>query len=111
MTDKQYCFCVAETANYTDRDAYASDLALSSVWGDAEDAPIPKSRIAALEEIWDASRRTVKQIAVASDLSCRKLADRFCIPYRTMEDWAAGRRESPLYVRLMMQEALAILTR
>lgn len=111
MTDKQFCFCVAETANYTDRDAYVSDLALSSIWADSEDAPVPESRIAVLAGIWDASRRTVKQIAVASGLSCRKLAERFCIPYRTMEDWAAGRRESPLYVRLMMQEALAILAR
>ena len=26
----------AETGAYTDRDAYVSDMALSSVWGDAE---------------------------------------------------------------------------
>ena len=31
----------AETGAYTDRDAYVSDMALSSVWGDADDAEVP----------------------------------------------------------------------
>ena len=33
----------AETGAYADRDAYASDMALSSVWGDAEDEVDRKS--------------------------------------------------------------------
>ena len=38
----------AETGAYTDRDAYVSDMALSSVWGDAEDEEIPAERICAV---------------------------------------------------------------
>ena len=38
----------AETGAYTDRDAYISDMALSSVWGDAEDANVPAERLALL---------------------------------------------------------------
>ena len=44
----------AETGAYTDRDAYVSDMALSSVWGDAEDAEVPMERLALLGGIWTA---------------------------------------------------------
>ncbi len=37
MTDKQFYACCQEAANYADRDAYVSDLALSDIWGDPED--------------------------------------------------------------------------
>lgn len=111
MTDKQRMACVAEAANYTDRDAYISDLALSTIWGDPEEAEVPATRLEALGQIWDAAQRNFKEIAAVAGLSGRKLAERFCIPYRTVEDWSAGRRESPLYVRLMMQECLGLLQR
>lgn len=111
MTDKQFMACVSEAANYTDRDAYISDLCLSSMWGDEENADIPAERIDALGDIWDACHRSIKEIAALAGLSQRKLAERFCIPYRTVEDWCTGRRESPIYTRLMMQECLGLLTR
>ena len=111
MTNKQYRLCVAEAENYTDRDAYISDLALSSIWEDTADAEIPDDRTRDLGEIWDACHRTVKQIAADAGISCRAMAERFCIPYRTAENWAAGYNESPLYVRLMMQELLGLLHR
>ena len=111
MTNKQYRLCVAEAENYTDREAYISDLALSSVWGDAEDAEIPDERIRALGEIWDACNRTVKQIAAEAGISCMAMADHFGIPYHSAENWASGRRSCPLYVRLMMQECLGLLHR
>ena len=111
MTNKQYRLCVAEAGNYTDREAYISDLALSSIWEDAADAEIPDERIRDLGEIWDACNRTVKQIAADAGISCRALAERFAISTRTVEDWAIGRRKSPLYVRLMMQELLGLLHR
>lgn len=109
MTINQYRDCIAEVFAYTDRDAYISDLALSEIWGDAPEDPIPDARLAALGQIWDAAHRTVPEIAKAAGLSNRKLAERFCIPYRTVEDWAAERRDSPLYVRLMLQQCLGLL--
>ena len=111
MTDKQFMFCVQEAQNYTDRDAYTSDLCLSSVWGDAEGDQIPEERIEAVGSIFDAVHRSVKEIAADAGLSNRKLAEHFCIPYVTMEKWSSGKRESPPYVRLMMQECLGLLNR
>lgn len=109
MTIKQYNFCIAESTTYDDRDAYISDLSLSSIWGDPDGADVPSSRIDDLSGIWDAARRSIKGIATASGLSCRELAERFGIPYRTVEDWSAGARECNLYIRLMMQECLGLL--
>lgn len=110
MTINQYCFCVAEATNYTDRDACISDLALSCIFGDPEGSDIPATRLDQLGQIWDATHRTVKEIAAATGLSCRQLAERFGIPYRTMENWSAGNRECNLYTRLMMQECLGLLS-
>ena len=111
MTDKQYTTCVTEAQNYTYREAYISDLALSSIWGDAPEAEIPAGRIEQLGSIYDAVHRSVADIAKAAGLSQRKLAERFCIPYRTMENWCGGQRDCPVYLRLMMQECLGLLKR
>lgn len=114
MTDKQYSFCVNEAKNYTDRDAYISDLALSTIWGDAPDIGIPSERIDQLGSIYDAVNRSVKQIAADAGMSVRAMAIRFCIPIRTAESWCgttdAG-RQCPLYTRLMMQECLGLIKR
>lgn len=109
MTDMQFKICLTEAPNYTDRDAFVSDLALSSMWG--EGAEITEEFLANLAAIWDAYHRTIPQVAADAGLSCRKLAERFCIPYRTVENWSSGTREAPVYVRLMMQECLGLLKR
>lgn len=111
MTDKQYTACVAEVQNCTDRESYISGMALSSIWGDGPEDDIPPARLERLGSIYDAVHRSVKEIAAAAGLSQRKLAERFCIPVRTIEDWCAGKRTPPDYVRLMMQELLGQLDR
>lgn len=103
MTINQYRTAVAEAVNYIDRDAYISALSLPEFWGGTES---PED----LGQIWDAVHRTVKEIAATAGLSQRKLAERFCIPYRTMENWGSGSRECPLYLRLAMQEALGLFS-
>lgn len=108
MTINQYRTAVAEAANYTGRDAYISDLAMSSIWGDSEGINVPTARVEQLGQIWDATHRSIKEIAATAGMSCRKLAERFCIPFRTMENWGSGANECPPYTRLMMQECLGL---
>lgn len=109
MIDKQRMYCVSEALEYTDRDAYVSDLALSAIWGDPADADIPADRLETLGKIWDAVHRSVREIADAAGLSHRKLAERFCVPYRTMENWCSSTNNCPVYIRLMMQQLLGLL--
>ena len=111
MNDKQFNICVSEASEYVSRDSYISKLSLSSMWGDDESGEIPSERISALGSIWDACHRSFKEIAAAAGLSQRKLAERFCIPYRTMEDWCRGVCVCPKYIPLMMQELLGLLHR
>lgn len=110
MTINQYNFCLKEAVASRDRDVYISDLALSSIWGAPETADIPTARVKELEQIWDACHRAVKEIAADAGLSQRKLAERFGIPYRTVENWCGGQNACPLYTRLMIQECLGLLT-
>lgn len=105
-----YEIALEEAKNYTDRDAYVSDLSLSSVWGDLYGAEeIPAARIEWLSSIWDALHRSVRDIASDAGMSQRALARRFSVPYRTMEDWCRGASGCPVYVRLMMQECLGLV--
>lgn len=110
MTTKQFCFCASHCASYTDPDAYASDLALSDIWGDAPDADIPAARLAALRGIYAAVSRPVREIVSTTGLSQAAFAERLCIPLRTVEDWCRGLRDCPVYVRLLIQQALGQYT-
>ena len=110
MTNQQFSTCVSETQSYTDRDAYISDLSLSSLWGDPEDAPVPEQRIADLGQIWDAAHRTIRDIAAAAGTSVRQLAMRYAIPRRTAENWASGANEPQLHELLAIQQCEGLLT-
>lgn len=86
MNNKQYSTCATEAQHYTDREAYISDLALSSMWGDLPEDEIPQDRLAQLGRIYDAVHRSVKDVAAEAGISARKLAIRFCIPQSTLEN-------------------------
>lgn len=103
----------AETGAYTDRDAYVSDMALSSVWGDAEDAEVPAERLAAerlalLGGIWDGAHCTIPELIKMYSLTQTGFAQYFGIPLRTVQDWCGGRRGCPPYVAAMAAEILAV---
>ena len=109
MNDTQFTACVRECAAYTSRESYISDMATSSIWGDSADAEIPQERINAIGAIWDACNRSIKEISAAAGISNRKLAERFCIPHRTVEDWSRNVSKCPIYVSLMMQRCLGLI--
>ena len=111
MNDKQFYFAVSEASAYASRDAYISDISLSSMREDDETSEIPPERIAVLGEIYDACNRSVRDIVAAAGMTQRAFAERFCIPLRTVEDWCTGKRECSIYIRLMLQECLGILQR
>ena len=106
MTSEQYGTCIMELENYSDRDAYVSDLSLSSMWGDSGDGEIPRDRISAIGDIWDAAHRTVKEISRAAGMTNRELSAYFGIPLPTVEAWSRGSRNAAPYMILILQEAL-----
>lgn len=98
----------ADVGAYTDRDAYVSDMALSSIWDDAEGAEIPAERLALLGGIWDGVHRTIPELLKKYSLTQTGFAQYFNIPLRTVQDWCGGRRSCPPYVVAMAAEILAL---
>ena len=50
----------------------------------------------------------IRSLAAEAGLSLMALARRFKIPYRTVQDWAAGKRTPPDYVLRMIREILGV---
>lgn len=65
--------------------------------------------IAALTKIHTAAHMTVKDILSAAGLTQAAFSVKFCIPKRTIENWSAGSRQCPDYVRLMLIRLLGLI--
>lgn len=111
MTDCQFYTIFTAAAVSTDRAAFVSDWALSPIWGDEEDAPVPADRVEQLSALWDAAHLTVRDIRRATGLSQAAFAQRFCIPRRTVEDWERGIGSCSLYLRLLLAQAVGLYQR
>lgn len=51
---------------------------------------------------------TIREILQATGMTQKALAERFEIPHRTVQNWANGQRECPVYIRKMMVEILRL---
>lgn len=109
MTINQYHIALTEIENYTDRDAFVSDLALSSAFPEDSDLSVTASE---LVMIWDAYHMTIRDLRTAAGLSRMEFSRRFRIPIRTIENWECtgpNARECPTYVRLLIAEAIGLM--
>ncbi len=109
---KIYHALLSEVPAYSDPADYASDFALSSIWG--EDAPEPAELHPLLVRLHEVARMDIRQLASAAGISMRRLALRFGIPTRTVECWAApegspNHRDCPPYVLLLIAECLGLM--
>lgn len=104
MTDKQFYTLWAKALDSAGRSTYISDWFASSIWGDAEGAEIPADRAEELGKLWDAAHMSIRDIREYTALSQAAFAQRFCIPRRSVEDWEAGRRSCPDYLRLLLAQ-------
>lgn len=103
MNYKQRTFAVMEMANYDDKDAWLSDVALSSIWGDDEE-DVPQELIDELSKLWLVCHVPFRSLVAPR--SIKEISDRFCIPYRTVQNWYDGNRECAKWVRLFIHDAL-----
>jgi len=103
MTEKQLSFAFAEAKNYTDPDAFVSDLLLSSVFLPEDETGEPDlSLIPSLEAVWHTACDPFRELLPRMGLTQSALSRRFCIPLRTVQGWALGEREMPPYVRYLI---------
>lgn len=109
MTINQYHLALIEIDHYTDRDAFVSDLSLSSAFPEESDLT---ETVSELSMIWEAYHMTIRDLRTAAGLSRTDFSRRFCIPIRTIENWECtgpNARECPGYVRLLIAEALGLM--
>ena len=110
MTTEQRCLAASEAANYSDPDAFVSDMILSSAFLPPEDeaAEPDLSQIPGLRLIWGAVHAPFREFLATLDMTQSECSRRFGIPLKTVQNWASSsptaRRECPVYVRLMMAE-------
>lgn len=109
MTINQYHLALTEIENYTDRDSFIYDLALSSAFPEDSDLSVTASE---LSLIWEAHRMTIRDLRAASGLSRPDFSRRYRIPLRSIENWECtgeNARECPIYLRLLLAESLCLL--
>ena len=109
MTIYQYHLALTEIENYTDRDAFVSDLSLSSAFPEESDLT---ETVSELSMIWEAYHMTIRDLRTAAGLSRMEFSRRFRIPIRTIENWECtgpNARECPVYVRLFIAEAIGLM--
>lgn len=113
MDNKTFYALVGEAVSASNLDAFVAEWATSSVFDADSDGAEPdyNAVVSQLTEIYAAVHRPVKEIAHQSGMTYAKLAERFCIPLRTVENWGGEKRECPIYTRLMMQECLGLIHR
>ena len=111
MTDKHFYEAFIDALAVKDRDEFISDHALSSVWGDAENAEVPAQRLDDLGALWDVAHASIREIRAYTGLTRTDFALRYLIPYRTVENWERGDSQCPDYVRLLLAQVTGFYRR
>ena len=110
MTDKQFYTLFGAALRAEDREIFVSACLLSEIWGDQEDE-IPPGRADDLGQLWDVAHVTIRDIRAHTGLTQAAFSTRCCIPRRTIEEWEAGRRTCPNYLRLLLAQAAGMYSR
>lgn len=101
MTDKQFYHAFREAQQYSDPDAFTSDVALSDIFPGVASEDLP-ALAEELRHIWRYAHITVREIVQHAGLSQTDFAARFAVPLRTLQRWVSGDRDCPPYVRLLL---------
>lgn len=100
MTDKQFYAAFRTAQQYSDPDAFASDVALD-IFPDVATEDLP-DLAEELRHVWRYAHITVREIVQHTGLSQTDFAYRFAIPLRSVQNWISGSRDCPPYTRLML---------
>lgn len=106
MTDKEIYYLFCEAKKYTDPNDFVSDASLPLL---GQEAGVKTSD--QLHTIWHVANDPFRVLLCCMGLTQTQCSFRFCIPLRTVQDWAGERRTPPPYVRLMMAELQGLFSR
>lgn len=107
MTDKLFAKLWKDALAQPNKDLYINEYGYPE-WFDEISADTSKI-IQTLEDIHKVAHMSVRDIISASGLTQSAFAIKFCIPRRTIGDWATGKRKCADYIRLMFSIYLGFL--
>lgn len=100
MTQKQFSAIWTAALADNNREAFVSDWALSSIWGE-DNEEFASLHVKQCEHIWIIAHMSVADIRHTTGLSQAQFAEAFCIPRHTVINWE-HRGGCADYVRLML---------
>lgn len=106
MTDTQLALAITEAPNYTDPDAFISDILLSAAFLPPEDAAAQPdlAQVDDLHRVWTVVAAPFRDFLALTGYAQKQLSRRFHIPFSTVNGWARNERHCPTYIRLMIAE-------
>lgn len=111
MTETQLSLAIKEAPNYTDPDAFASDMLLSAAFiepGDYETEP-DLAQVDDLRRVWTICAAPFRDFLSLMGLGQSALSRLHHIPLRTVQNWASGTSECPTYTRIMMARLAGLM--
>lgn len=112
LTLTQLAALFTEAIATDNRQAFVSDWALSSLWGDPPDREdIPQSRIDFLDRLWIVSDWGISEICFHARISIRELEAITLTPYRTLMRWNSEPEKFSPRDRLLTLSHLGLLPR
>lgn len=106
MIDQVLSTLWTEALAAQDRDAYVSELALSSIFPSDTDPAVNAEYVG---KVWDVAHMSAQEIVTARGLKRTACAQLLCMPYRTLESWCRGDRDCGDYIRLWLAVLLGII--
>lgn len=107
MTDKLFYKLWQDALAEPDKEIYVHEYGYPE-WFD-EISQDSNQIIETLKFIHDIAHMSMRSIIEYTGLSQAKFAEKFCIPRRTVEDWARGVSQPPSYIRLMICQLLGLI--
>lgn len=107
MTDKLFYRMWHDALDQPSKELYIAEYGYPD-WFD-EISQDPDVIVSILSDIHEVAHMSVRDIISRSGLTQAAFSVRFCIPLRTVEDWATGKRKCADYIRLMIARQLSLL--
>lgn len=109
MTDKLFAKLWKDALAQPNKELYISEYGYPDWFDEISTDPLKTLQI--LESIHDVAHMSVRDIICKSELTQSAFATKFCIPLRTVEDWATNKRKCTNYNRLMFAKSLGLLNK
>lgn len=107
MTDKLFCKLWKDALVQPNREFYIAEYGYPG-WFDEISTDV-SDVLHKLGNVHDVAHMSIRDILAVSGMTQAAFAEMFCIPLRTVEDWATGKRKCADYIRLMICRELKIL--